>query len=640
MSPIKPIRTLLVANRGEIARRVFRACHSLGITSAAVYGEVDAGSAWSRSADLSVPLGGVTAAETYLRPDKILAAARAVNADAIHPGYGFLSENADFAEACASAGITFVGPTPDAMRALGSKVGARAAAAAAGVPVIPGIDGAGKSPAELRAAAEGIGFPVLIKASAGGGGRGMRVVERAADFEDAAQAARAEAASAFGDDHLLVERYFPDSRHVEVQVLGDRHGKVIHLFERECSIQRRHQKIIEESPSPNIDADQRRAMTEAAVALAQQVGYQSAGTVEFLVDLDGNFYLLEMNTRLQVEHPVTEMVTGLDLVELQLRVAMGEPLPAAVLAGVQPCGHAIEVRLCAEDPYAGYLPSSGTFSTFSWPVVDGLRIDSAVEAGSEVPPHYDSMIAKVIAYGADRAEAARKLAMALDRADVCGPTTNRPLLRWLAGRLVDIDGEVDTGWLDRQDLGAAPAPSPLEIAAAAVALARGRAGRYPIGWRNNASQLHAQALRLGDNEHLVQYRFDRSDRLEVLHVDGEPVELDDFTQDALARVRVRVEGDTVYVGDGRFAFAVPPRFVSPDEAGRAGSTVAPMPGKVVRLLVAAGDTVAAGQPMLTIEAMKMEHQIVAPHAGTVVEVFVAAGQQLDHGQPLVKVDAS
>ena len=636
--------TILIANRGEIACRVLRSAHDLGYRTVAVYSDAEPDARHVALADRALCIGPAPVRDSYLSIDAILDAARRAGADAIHPGYGFLSENEEFAAACAAAGITFIGPPEAAIRLMGNKAQAKLRMIAAGVPCVPGYSGdgtpEGQSDARLLAEAANVGFPLLIKAAAGGGGRGMRLVKEPGDLRAALASARSEAKGAFGSDEVILERAVVDARHVEIQVFADSHGRCVHLGERDCSIQRRHQKIVEEAPSPVVDGELRAKMGAAAVQAARAIGYLGAGTVEFLLDAEGHFYFLEMNTRLQVEHPVTEMVTGLDLVELQLRVAMGEPLPAAVLAGVQPCGHAIEVRLCAEDPYAGYLPSSGTFSTFSWPVVDGLRIDSAVEAGSEVPPHYDSMIAKVIAYGADRAEAARKLAMALDRADVCGPTTNRPLLRWLAGRLVDIDGEVDTGWLDRQDLGAAPAPSPLEIAAAAVALARGRAGRYPIGWRNNASQLHAQALRLGDNEHLVQYRFDRSDRLEVLHVDGEPVELDDFTQDALARVRVRVEGDTVYVGGGRFAFAVPPRFVSPDEAGRAGSTVAPMPGKVVRLLVAAGDTVAAGQPMLTIEAMKMEHQIVAPHAGTVVEVFVAAGQQLDHGQPLVKVDAS
>ncbi len=448
MSQIRPIRRLLVANRGEIARRVFRACKALEIESVAVYSDVDAGSAWSRSADLALPLCGETAGETYLRADKILDAARDVGADAIHPGYGFLSENAGFAEACAEAGLVFVGPGPAAMRALGSKVGARAAALAAGVPVIPGIDGAGKSPAELRAEAEGIGFPVLIKASAGGGGRGMRVVERVEDFADAARAARAEAASAFGDDHLLVERYFPDSRHVEVQVIGDAHGQVLHLFERECSIQRRHQKIVEESPSPNIDAAQRSAMCEAAVALARQVGYENAGTVEFLVDLEGGFYLLEMNTRLQVEHPVTELVTGVDLVAWQIRVAEGRPLPVDQAAITQR-GHAIECRLYAEDPARGFLPSIGRLAHYRAPSGPGVRCDDGVVSGSQVSPHYDAMIAKIISQGWDREAAIRRMRQALAGTVALGLRTNLGYLQAILDHPAFEAGQTTTRFLER-----------------------------------------------------------------------------------------------------------------------------------------------------------------------------------------------
>jgi 3-methylcrotonyl-CoA carboxylase alpha subunit len=448
MSAIQPIRTLLVANRGEIARRIFRACRMLDIQSAAVYSDVDAGSAWSRSADLGVALGGSSAAESYLDIEKILAAARQVGADAIHPGYGFLSENADFAEACAAAGITFVGPSPEAMRALGSKVGARAAAMAAGVPVIPGIDGAGKSSQALAEEAASIGYPLLIKASAGGGGRGMRVVERAEDFVDAAQAARAEAASAFGDDHLLVERYFPDSRHVEVQVLGDTQGKVLHLFERECSIQRRHQKIIEESPSPNVSPAQRRAMTDAAVALARSVGYHSAGTVEFLVDLDGGFYLLEMNTRLQVEHPVTELVTGADLVAWQIRVAEGRPLPLEQADLVQR-GHAIECRIYAENPAAGFLPSIGRLAHYRRPSGPGIRCDDGVASGSEISPHYDAMIAKVISYGWDREMAVARMRQALAGTIALGVTTNIPYLQAILDHPAFAEGRTTTRFLER-----------------------------------------------------------------------------------------------------------------------------------------------------------------------------------------------
>ena len=462
MPPPTPIRTLLVANRGEIARRVFRACRSLDIKSAAVYSEPDAGSAWSRAADLAYPLGGSSAAETYLDVDKILAAARELGADAIHPGYGFLSENADFADACQGAGITFVGPTGAAMRALGSKVAARAAAVAAGVPVIPGIDGAGLSVEQLTQAAAGIGFPVLIKASAGGGGRGMRVVERREDFADAAQAAAAEALSAFGDDHLLVEKYFPDSRHVEVQVIGDSQGTVLHAFERECSIQRRHQKIIEESPSPNISAAQRAAITGAAVALARGVGYTSAGTVEFLVDLEGHFYLLEMNTRLQVEHPVTEMVTGLDLVALQILVAEGRPLPLAQ-ADIQQRGHAIECRLYAEDPALGFLPSIGRLEVYRPPLGPGIRCDDGVESGSTISPHYDAMIAKIIAFGADRAGAIARMKVALADTVALGVTTNLDYLQAIVALPAFQAGETTTRFLERHLHGWPPPPRLSEL---------------------------------------------------------------------------------------------------------------------------------------------------------------------------------
>jgi len=441
------IHTVLVANRGEIARRVFRACREVGVRSAAVYSDADAGSVWSRAADLGVPLGGVTAAESYLDIDKVLDAARKVGADAIHPGYGFLSENAVFAERCAEAGITFVGPSPEAMRALGSKVNARAAAVAAGVPVIPGADGKGRSVGELMAEAARIGYPVLIKASAGGGGRGMRVVGSADGLADAVQAAEAEALSAFGDDHLLIEKYFSKSRHIEVQVLGDTHGNVVHLFERECSIQRRHQKIIEESPSPALGPGLRRDITAAAVALARQVRYTSAGTVEFLLAEDGSFYLLEMNTRLQVEHPVTEAVTGLDLVAWQIRVAGGEPLGFRQ-EDVTQRGHAIECRVYAEDPARGFLPSIGRLAHYRAPAGPGIRCDDGVATGATISPYYDAMIAKVIASGWDRPSAIRRMQGALASTVVLGVTTNVPYLQAILAHPAFHAGDTTTRFLD------------------------------------------------------------------------------------------------------------------------------------------------------------------------------------------------
>ncbi len=625
------IHTLLIANRGEIARRIIRTCRDMAISPVVVFSDADEDAPFVREADDAVRLPGNTAAETYLQGDLIVAAALRLGADAVHPGYGFLSENAAFAQSVLDAGLLWVGPPPSAIAAMGSKIEAKRLVREHGVPVAPD---------NTVETLDEVGLPALVKASAGGGGRGMRIVRAADELADAIASAEREALASFGDSTVFVERYVESARHVEVQVFADLRGNVVALGERDCTLQRRHQKVLEEAPSPAVGPDLRRRMFDAAVAAASAVGYVGAGTVEFLLDREGRFSFLEMNTRLQVEHPVTEMVTGLDLVDLQLRVTQGESLPPALLDGIESHGHAIEVRLCTEDPYRSYLPSSGTFHTVEFPPMAGVRLDTAIESGSVVSPFYDSMVAKVIAHGATRAEAARRLKVALERADLCGPVTNRELLIDLLDRLVDLDDEVDTGWLDRQTLGDGPQPTPLQIAAGALAVVRHLTADspFPIGWRNNPSQIHTQAV----GDHVVGYRFDRFDRLTELEVDGEKVDLDHATLDALERIDTRVvdSRDTVsvFVQHGRFAFDVPPRFESPDDAGRAGSTVAPMPGKVVRVLVRVGDAVAAGQPLLTIEAMKMEHQVVAPAAGTVAEVFVEAGQQLDGGQPLVKVD--
>ena len=621
------IDTLLIANRGEIARRIIRTCRELAVSPVVVFSDADATMPFVCEADAGHRLHGNTAAETYLRIDLVVEAAHRLGAQAVHPGYGFLSENAAFAQAVLDAGLVWVGPPPSAIAAMGSKIEAKRLVRSHGVPVAP--DNTVESLDE-------VGLPALVKASAGGGGRGMRIVRDAAELTDAIATAEREALASFGDGTVFVERYVEGARHVEVQVFADRRGNVVALGERDCTIQRRHQKVVEEAPSPAVGPELRERMFAAACAAARAVGYEGAGTVEFLLDRSGNFSFLEMNTRLQVEHPVTEMVTGLDLVALQLRVAEGHPLPDALLAGAPSCGHAIEVRLCTEDPYRGHLPTSGTFHAFEFPTMPGLRIDTGVESGSTVSPHYDSMVAKVIAHADTRTEAARKLKVALERATLCGPTTNRALLVDLLGRLVDLDDEIDTGWLDCQSLGDGPQPTALQIAAAALAVVSdATAGsRFPVGWRNNPSQQHTQAI----GDHTVAYRHDRSSRLVHLAVDGEAIDLDAHVLDGLARIDACRIGDVVYVAGGSFVLPVPPRFVDPDDAGRAGSTVAPMPGKVIRVLVAVGDEVAAGQPLLTIEAMKMEHQVVSPTTGTVSEVFVAAGQQLDHGQPLVKVD--
>lgn len=466
---------VLVANRGEIARRIFLACRELGVGSVAVYSDADRDAAWVRAADESYHLPGVTAAETYLRQTAVLDIAQSCGAEAIHPGYGFLSENADFVVACAERGITFIGPGPEAMRVMGSKAASRELAQAAGVPVVPGVDGAGMSPAQLAAAAEAIGYPVLIKASAGGGGKGMRVVGWVGELADAVQAARSESQSAFGSDHILLEKYFTEVHHVEIQVLGDLHGNLLHLFERECSVQRRHQKIIEESPAPIVQffeaqgVDLRRRMAEAAVSLAKQAGYVSAGTVEFIVDGQGGFYFLEMNTRLQVEHPVTELVTGLDLAAWQIRIAAGEALPWGQTA-VSQRGHALECRVYAEDPARNFLPSIGQIGFYQRPSGPGVRVDDGIETGSHVTPFYDPMLAKVITYGHDRAEAIRKMQRALGDTAVLGVTTNIPYLLAILGEAHFQEGRTPTNYLQNHMAGWQPQPDPTEEELLAIAV--------------------------------------------------------------------------------------------------------------------------------------------------------------------------
>jgi propionyl-CoA carboxylase alpha chain len=630
-----PIDRLLIANRGEIARRVIRTCRRLGVSTIVVYSDADADAPYVREADAAVRLPGNSPADTYLRTDLLLDAAQRHGAQAVHPGYGFLSENADFARAVVAAGLLFVGPPADAIAAMGSKIEAKRLMRAAGVPVLP--DSTHESMAD-------VGLPALVKASAGGGGRGMRVVHSADALAEAIAGAEREAAASFGDGTVFVERYVEGARHVEIQVFADTHGTTVSLFERDCTLQRRHQKIVEESPSPAVTDSLRDSMGRAAVAAASAVRYVGAGTVEFLLDRTGQFFFLEMNTRLQVEHPVTEVVTGLDLVELQLAVAAGERLPDAALRAGR-SGHAIEVRLCAEDPFHGYRPSSGRFHTVEFAQVEGVRIDSGVESGSIVSPYYDSMIAKVIAHGPDRHTAVRRIVAALSQSTIVGPTTNREQLIQLMGVLESIDDVVDTGWLDRTPPLEPHHPDRPLLAAAAVALAdRDAAARtalagLPPRWRNNPSQpVEHRLLDVDGTEHVVQHAHDRTGAVVDIVVDGEPVD----AQAAVDLVRLRppiVDGDLVHLEGGRVVVRVPPRFTAPDDAGRAGSLVAPMPGAVLRVMVAVGDAVQPGQALVTIEAMKMEHQVVAPAAGVVAEVMVHAGQQLDTGQVLVRIES-
>ena len=649
------IQKLLVANRGEIAARVMRTAHRLGISTVAVFSDPDADAPHVHLADEAVRLPGAAPSETYLRADLVIAAARATGADAVHPGYGFLSENAGFARDCATAGLTFVGPTPEAIASMGSKLEAKALMENAGVPVLPGATVTDTT--DLSAEADRIGFPVLVKAAFGGGGRGMRIVHDTASLEEAVDGARREAASAFGDGTVFLERYVVDPRHVEVQILGDTHGEVVSLFERECSIQRRYQKIVEESPSPAVDDALRAELGAAAVAAGKAIGYTGAGTVEFVMDQQGKFFFLEVNTRLQVEHPVTELVTGLDLVEQQLRVAEGDPLGESVTSA-SISGHAIEVRLYAEDVAAGFLPATGTLHSFTIPSGDGIRVDTGFVDGSVVSPHYDPMLAKVIAHGPTRTDAARALARALANAKIHGVTTNRDLLVGILREEEFLAGGTDTGYLTRHDPAAlgAPTEGPARHAAAAAlaAQAANRAGArvlatVPSGWRNVGGEPQRTAYTVGDTEIDVAYRYRRG----VLDVRVDGSSLGGVVVASAAPDAVVLEVDGVrrrytvtradgvsYVDgpDGSVALAEVPRFADPNAAAAAGSLLAPMPGGVVRVLTEAGATVTAGQPLVVLEAMKMEHTVAAPVDGIVSEIHVAQGDQVDTGQVLAVVD--
>lgn len=645
------MRSLLVANRGEVARRVFRTARAMGLSTVAVFSDADADMPFVRDADAAVRLPGNTAAETYLRGDLIIAAALTAGADAIHPGYGFLSENAAFARAVIDAGLTWVGPPADAIETMGSKLEAKRLMRDAGVSTLPW--------AEDVAGAGDVGYPLLVKASAGGGGRGMRIVRNADELSEAVEGAGREAAGAFGDATVFLERYLEAPRHVEVQIFADRHGNVVSLFERECSIQRRHQKIVEESPSPAVDDALRAEMGAAAVAAARAVGYVGAGTVEFVLADDGSYYFLEMNTRLQVEHPVTELVTGLDLVRLQLVVAFGEPLPPEALAPTM-TGHAIEVRLYAEDAENGFLPVTGRLRQFEIPA--GVRVDSGVESGSVISPYYDAMVAKVVVHAPTRTEAAGSLAAALRRARIHGVTTNRDLLVRILGEDEFLAGATDTAYLDRHD--PAPLAAPLLSAAASATHAavaaltlqvvrRESAGvdrAAPSGWRNNPSQPQRVELTWRGEKQLVEYAF-RRDGVDVW-VDGEPLSfvlhsaayhVIDATVGGLRRryhVVIPADFSVIDVDSplGSSSYAVVPRFPDPSETVAAGSLVAPMPGSVVRVLVEAGAAVTKGQPLVVLEAMKMEHTVTSPVDGTVSDLRVAAGQQVAAGSVLAVVD--
>ena len=663
---------LLIANRGEIACRIVRTARRLGLRSIAVYSEADRDARHVREADEAVLLGPAPPRESYLRIDRVIEAAQLTGAQAIHPGYGFLSENADFAEAVAAAGLVFVGPPAAAIRAMGSKSEAKALMAGAGVPLVPGYHGSEQAPAFLAAEAERMGYPVLIKASAGGGGKGMRVVERPQDFANQLAGAKREAAGAFGDDRVLLERYLTRPRHIEVQVFADAHDNTISLFERDCSLQRRHQKVVEEAPAPGMTSARRQAMGEAAVAAARAIGYRGAGTVEFIAE--GNeFYFMEMNTRLQVEHPVTEMITGLDLVEWQLRVAAGEPLPLRQDA-LAIDGHAFEARVYAEDPARDFLPATGRIAHLSLPAESAaVRVDSGVSEGDEISIHYDPMIAKLIVHGRDREGARLRLLRALEAMTIVGPANNVAFLRAVARHPAFAAGALDTGFIARHRSELVPEEAPADATtlalaaltvladrqAEAAAAARRSGDPYSPwhrtdGWRLNLpTRVVMQFTQQGSGGELRHelrvffirggYRLAIGERRIVASIEAlEGVALTAVLDGRRLTARVVRQG-LLLVVDGPQGL-VPLLLVDPHggaapDVAVSGRILAPMPGKVVAVLTAEGAEVERGQPLLILEAMKMEHSIVAPVDGRVTALRYAAGELVSEGAELLVLEA-
>jgi len=671
---------ILIANRGEIACRVAATCKRLGIASVAVYSDADADAKHVSACDEAVHIGGATAAESYLRVARIIEAARATGAQAVHPGYGFLSENEDFAHACEAAGIVFIGPPVEAIAAMGSKAAAKALMHAAAVPLVPGYHGDDQNPELLHREADAIGYPVLLKASAGGGGKGMRVVERSEDFLAALASCKREAASSFGNDRVLIEKYLTRPRHVEVQVFADRHGGAVYLFDRDCSVQRRHQKVLEEAPAPGLSAQIKREMGEAAVAAARAVNYVGAGTVEFIMTATGDFYFMEMNTRLQVEHPVTEMITGQDLVEWQLRVAAGQPLPLTQ-DQLKIDGHAIEARIYAEHPARGFLPSTGTLKHLRMP--EGVeftihagagesrkapvRIDSGVREGDTITPFYDPMIAKLIVHGATREEALARMSRALHACEVVGPHTNVEFLQRIVESAPFATGDLDTGLIERRHEALfAPVKKPFkEALALACAALLTREGGTAHGaspwdalshWRLNSG--FTQTLgwlaieSSGETGSPFTVAFARDGATQTLEHDGvreafswsSGAGLHEYRAtigDARATGRVFIDGDTFHVFCLGHALAFEWQNLlahAADAEHGEGRLTAPMPGKVIAVLVEPGAVVEKGTPLIVMEAMKMEHTIGAPAAGTVSEVLYAVGDQVADGAQLLVLD--
>ena len=641
-------RKILIANRGEIACRVIATARRMGIATVAVYSEADAHARHVALADAAWPVGPAPARDSYLVGERIIEAAKRSGAEAIHPGYGFLSENAAFADSCAAAGIVFIGPPPAAIRAMGSKSAAKALMEKAGVPLVPGYHGEAQDMPTLAAAAERTGYPVLIKASAGGGGKGMRIVENAAALADAVAGAKREAAASFGDDHVLLEKYLTRPRHIEIQVFADTHGNTVSLFERDCSIQRRHQKVLEEAPAPGMDAERRRAMGEAAIAAARAVGYVGAGTVEFISE-SGKFWFMEMNTRLQVEHPVTEMITGLDLVEWQLRVAAGEALPLRQ-DQLAIRGHAIEARVYAEDPERGFLPSIGTLAHLRQPEASSsVRVDTGVREGDAITPHYDPMIAKLIVWGEDRATAVRRLETALAAYEVVGVTTNLDLLRAIAASPAFLAADLDTGFIGRHIRHAEARDDDTALYAAALAVLSEQHVENPAdpwdvrdSFRLNGEEGQDILLAAGETTHAVRampldggtYRLGTGGRGVVASATAHGVMLDGVAH--RARVVAR-EGTLTVIRDGRNHVFRRINPLSPPDARGSGDdrVVAPIPARVTHVLVGTGDSVTKGAPLIVLEAMKMEITLTAPRDGVIGTVRYAVGDMVEEGTELI-----
>jgi geranyl-CoA carboxylase alpha subunit len=649
-----PFRKILIANRGEIALRIMRTARRLGYGVVAVYSRADANALHVREADGAVCIGEALPAQSYLRIDAIIAAAKASGADAIHPGYGFLAENEDFAVACRDAGLVFIGPSPHAIKTMGNKAGAKEIMQAAGVPCVPGYQGEDQSDAAMLTEAGKIGFPVMIKAVAGGGGRGMRLVPDAAAFPDFLRSARSEAQGAFGDPTVILERAIVNPRHIEIQVFGDCHGNAIHLGERDCSVQRRHQKLIEEAPSPAVSPELRARMGAIAVKAIQSIGYQGAGTLEFLLDANGEFYFMEMNTRLQVEHPVTEAVTGLDLVELQLRIAAGEPL-GLWQQDIKFSGHAIEVRLCSEDAARDFMPQSGKMAL--WQMPDDLRAEHALQSGSEIPPFYDSMIAKLISHGTTRGEARRRLIHGLEHTIAFGVTTNQAFLTACLRHPAFAAGEATTAFIGqhRDELLAPGVDAATDIALAALLLyvtdrdappwRKGRtlAPTFPIAARIELSgKIHElEIVRERDGGYVTSIEGNEV-RFEIDELNGDTIRtrIDGLTESA----RFFRDGDRLYILHRGVTFSVLNlTLAAPASAAAGGSdgkVRAAMNGRVVSVLVRQGERVEAGQPVMTLEAMKMEHVHTAPVSGLISAIDVAEGEQVTTGKIVVEIEAN